>query len=127
MSDQQPVSGKNRDLIETLTWGAMFIWAGLVYLAHNLGWLNIGFSRHMGGIFSTFNPDLWGIILLGAGLIMLAGAIVRQFLPHYGRAGSGSFVLAAVLIGVGLSSMFSWNIIWPVVLIAIGIGILLRR
>lgn len=123
MSENHPEQPQHRDLVESLMWGGIFIWAGLVYLAHNLGWLEriLPLGR------MNFRFDLWGIILLGAGVILLIGAIVRRVVPEYSRAGSGGFVLAAVLIGVGLSNLFAWHVIWPVILIAIGLGLLLRR
>lgn len=119
---------QRRDVVETLVWGAIFIWAGLVYLAYNLGLLNrLQSLKSFGGALAGFHVDVWGFILLGAGLILLISAVVRSTQPAYSRGDNGSLVLAAVLIGVGLSSMFSWHVIWPFILIAIGVGMLLRR
>ena len=39
---------------------------------------------------------------------------------------SGNLVLAAILIGAGLGNIYGWNLVWPFVLIAIGLGFLLR-
>ncbi len=127
MSENLPEVPQKRDLIESMVWGSIFIWAGLVYLAYNLGWLNrLLDSSRLGGLFSNFHLDLWGFIMLGAGIILLIGVMVRRFVPEYTRPGNGGLILAAVLIGVGLSNLFAWNVIWPVILIAIGIGMLLR-
>jgi hypothetical protein len=68
----------------------------------------------------------WNIVLAGAGVIILIGVAIRLMVPAYREPIGGSLVLAAILIGIGLGDLFGWEVIWPLIIIAIGLGILLR-
>jgi hypothetical protein len=109
-----------RDPLSTFVWAAVLIWAGLVLLGDNLGLL----TRFEG-------LQAWSIIALGAGVILLAEVVIRLLVPSYRRPVLGTIILAAVLLAVGLGSYISWNVIWPIALIVIGLivllGALLRR
>jgi hypothetical protein len=106
-----------RDPLNAAAWALIIIWAGLVFLADNLGWLARFEIR-----------EEWGLIFLGAGFILLLEVLARFALPDYRRAVTGNVVFAVVMIGVGLSilELFDWKIIWAVALIAIGLGVLLQ-
>jgi hypothetical protein len=115
------------DPLTALTWAVIFIWGGLVLLADNLGWLDIWRDRLAsipGLAASELTP--WSLIFAGAGVIVLVETLVRLLVPDYRRPLSGRFILAAVLIGIGLGGIFSWNLVWPLILIAIGLSILLQ-
>jgi hypothetical protein len=101
--------------LSAIVWAAILIWAGLVLLADNLGLL----VRFEG-------LETWALIFLGAGLIVLLEVVVRLLVPDYRRPVMGSFIFALVLLGVGLGDLVGWNAIWPLVLIAIGVSILIR-
>jgi len=121
---------EERDALSSVIWAAILIWAGLVFLAVNTGWLDtflsIGFfARFMPKGFEMFEPGVWGIIMLGAGIILLAEAIIRWLVPTYHRRIGGSLIVAAVFIGIGLGNFFGWDLIWPFVLIAVGVSVLL--
>jgi hypothetical protein len=116
-----------RDPINAATWALIFIWAGIALLLHNLGILDQvagQFFRIPGR--ETFTLETWSVIFIGAGFIVLIEVLVRLFVPAYRRAVAGSVFLAIVLIGVGLGNIFGWNIIGPVILIALGLSVLLR-
>jgi hypothetical protein len=115
------------DPLSTMVWGAIFIWAGLVLLADNLGYLAmLGFGDRNGpGIF-PFRISTWGLIFLGAGVIILLEVAARLAMPEYRRHVAGSIIVGFVFIGIGLGNLISWNIIGALVLIAIGSVILLR-
>jgi len=106
-----------RDPLNAGTWAVIIIWAGVVLLAENLGWLR------------RFEiSEAWGVIFLGAGVILLLEILVRLVLPDFRRPLSGNIILAIVAIAGGLSilDLFSWQALWPVVLIIIGLGVLLQ-
>lgn len=108
-----------RDPLGTLVWAAIFIWAGVVLLANNLGYL---------GRIETLNVTIepWSLIFLGAGGLILLEVLARLLMPTYRRALTGSLVFAFILIGIGLGDIFGWDLVWPLILIALGLSIVLR-
>ncbi len=120
---------EERDTLSSLAWAAVLIWAGLVFLAFNTGWLDgllsgAWFSRVMPRGMEAFEPSLWGLVMLGAGVIFLIEALARMAMPAHRRRLIGSLIGAAVFIGIGLGNFFGWDLIWPFILIALGVGVL---
>jgi hypothetical protein len=115
------------DPLSTIVWGAIIIWAGVVLLAENLGYLSaLGLRGDtVPGMF-PFRISTWGLIFLGAGVIILAEVAARLILPSYRRHVMGSIILAFVFIGIGLGNLVNWGVIWALILIALGVVILLR-
>jgi len=121
---------EERDVLSSVTWAAMLIWAGLVFLAVNTGWLNQFFlspfyTRLLPDSMVMFEPGVWSIIMMGAGVILLVEGIVRLLVPVLKRRVAGTFILAIVFISVGLGNFLGWDLIWPFILILLGIGLLL--
>lgn len=104
-----------RDPLNAAVWSGVLIWAGLVLLASNLGLL-VRFER----------LDAWGLIFIGAGLIILLEVVVRLLVPAYRRSVTGTLIFAIILLGIGLGDLIGWGVIWAVVLIIIGASILVR-
>ncbi len=104
-----------RDPVDAAVWAFILIWAGLVFLAENMGLL-VRFEF----------LEAWSIGFIGAGLIVLLGVLVRLLVPAYRRPLTGSLIFGVVLLGIGLGEVVRWIAIWPLILIAIGVGILLR-
>jgi hypothetical protein len=102
-----------RDPIDAAMWAIILIWAGIVLLAANMN------------VFDDWGIEAWSIGFLGAGLLVLLVALFRLVVPAYRRPLGGNLILAAVLIGIGLGDIVGWVIIGPLVLIAIGLGVLL--
>jgi hypothetical protein len=113
------------DPLGSITWAVILIWAGLVFLADNLGWLNIKTISLPEGVQFAGNFQVWTVIFLGAGLLMLINVLVRLLIPAYRSPVRGTLILAAVFIGIGLGDIFGWEVVWPIVLIAVGLSILL--
>jgi hypothetical protein len=70
--------------------------------------------------------NAWGFIFAGAGLIVLLEAVVRLLVPAYRRPVGGTLIWGAILIGIGLGNIIGASVTWPLILIAIGVGLLLR-
>lgn len=120
--------GWRRDHIGNIAWACILIWAGLVFLLENLGWLKLSTGRFLPPGMEIWRPQAWPLIFLGAGVIILVEIAVRVLIPAYRSPVGGSLVVAAVFLMLGLTSLFgwSWNLIWPVLIIAGGISMLLR-
>ena len=103
-----------RDPVEAAIWACVLIWAGVAWLLSNTGFWDSILGR---------GEDVWAVVFLGAGLIILAGVLVRLVVPAYRRPITGSLILGFILLGVGLGGITEgWVIIAPLILIAIGIG-----
>jgi hypothetical protein len=116
-----------RDPLGALVWAAILIWAGLVFLANNLGYLDTlprvpsdGPAWFLGG------SGAWSLVLLGAGVIILGEVVIRLLVPAYRQPVTGSIIFAVILIGLGLGNLTNWNLIWPLILIGLGLSFLLR-
>lgn len=121
---------EERDILSSIVWAFILIWAGFVFLASNLGWFEqIGLTVDSSWMFRSLddwdNFGLWNLVALGAGAIILFEAVVRFLVPNFRRHIGGTLIVAAVFIGIGLGGWFSWSYLWPLVLIAVGINILL--
>jgi hypothetical protein len=104
-----------RDPLNAAGWAVLLIWAGLVLLADNLG------------LFARWEQfSAWGLILTGAGLIVLLEAALRLLIPAHRRPVAGSLIWGAILLGLGLGNLIGTSLAWPLILIALGIGLLLR-
>jgi len=123
--DEKHVEKHDQDPLSSLTWALILIWAGLVFLASNLGWLDQIKSQPLGieGITIT-SPSTWSIIFLGAGVLVFLEAIVRTFIPAFRSSTGGNFFLAAIFLGIGLGGIFGWTLVWPFILIAMGLSAL---
>jgi fucose 4-O-acetylase-like acetyltransferase len=56
----------------------------------------------------------------------LKDKVLRLLVPAFHRHVGGNLVLAAILAGAGVGNIYGWNLVWPVVLIAIGVLVILR-
>jgi hypothetical protein len=104
-----------RDPLSAVFWAAIFILAGIVLLAENMGWLP-----------TLGEAEPWQWIMLGAGGLLLIEALIRATSPDYARPTTGRFILAVILIGVGAAGIFAIELTWPLILIVVGVAILLR-
>jgi len=105
----------HRDPLSAARWAGILIWAGLALLAENLGML----TR-----FETVEAR--DLIFIGAGLIMLLEVVVRSLVPAYRRPVTGSIIVGIVLLAVGVGDALGVSLVWPLVLIAIGLILLFR-
>jgi len=106
-----------RDRLRMISIAAIFIWGGLVAFAGTLNLFNYNWEGHG-----------WAVFLLGTGVILIGKVIIRVLVPEHRRAIGGSLIIGFILLAVGISDLtgWSWDYIWPIILVAIGLSILLR-
>jgi hypothetical protein len=102
-----------RDPVEAAVWALVLIWAGLAWLASTTGiWDSILGEK----------VEVWAIVFLGAGAIVLLGVAFRLIVPAYRRPLTSGLILGFVLLGIGLGGLTNgWLVIAPLILIAIGV------
>ncbi len=123
--DEKHEEKHHDDPLSSFSWALILIWAGLVFLASNFGWLDqFQFEQPLPEPLHIVGLSRWPLIFLGAGVIIFAEALIRTFVPAYGTSSGGNFVLAAIFLGIGLSGIFSWQLVWPIILIGLGISAL---
>lgn len=104
-----------RDRLSGFVWGSIVVWAGLVFLMANLNAAFLGIRWE----------NTWSWILLGAGVVLLVGVVLRQILPDYRRPVGGTLILAVVLLAIGLGGIIDIETTWPLILIAVGLATLI--
>ncbi|MGW8251356.1 MAG: hypothetical protein ACWGO1_11995 [Anaerolineales bacterium] len=117
-----------RDPVNTVVWALIFMWAGLVILAENLGLLSAIQTTAEGipGFWFLGDDITWSLIFTGAGVIVLLGVLARLLIPAYRRPVGGGIFFGFLLIAIGLGNVLGWNLIWPIFLIGLGLSIILR-
>jgi hypothetical protein len=118
-----------RDPLGTMVWAVIFIWAGLVFLAANLGFLDnlIRWPMHMPGMgWMSRLAGAWPLVLLGAGVILLVEVFIRLLVPAYRRPIFGTLILGIIFISIALGDLVNWGVLWAVLLIGLGLSIILR-
>jgi vacuolar-type H+-ATPase subunit I/STV1 len=117
--DEKTWEEKHRsDPLSRVIWAGILIWAGVVLLANNLGILRD--VPLLGGM------DAWSLAFAGAGLIILVEVLIRLVVPAYSGPVIGSLIIALVLLGIGLDDLVGWSIVWPAIVIGVGVVILFR-
>jgi hypothetical protein len=104
-----------RDPLSAAVWALILIWAGVVLLAANLGFLS-----------GDFSLSGWSIFFLGAGLLLLAEVAIRLLVPSYRQPVTLTLILSIVFFGIGLGGLIPWYLLWPLILIGIGVYALFR-
>jgi hypothetical protein len=84
----------------------------VVLLATNLGFLD------------GFFLDDWQLFFLGAAALLMLEVLVRLLVPPYRQPVIGTVILSLVFLGIGLGGLVKWYLLWPLVLIGLGVYIL---
>ncbi|MGD8458395.1 MAG: hypothetical protein PVF83_18625 [Anaerolineales bacterium] len=122
-----------RDPLGTIIWAVILIWAGLVFMANNLGYLEIfqpvlDMFPNFGKAWDIDVPFLYSdsiqIFLIGLVLILAVEILIRLLVPEYRRPIFGSLVFLGVVLSFSLGR---WDFFFPILLIAFGISILIRK
>jgi uncharacterized membrane protein YkgB len=117
-----------RDPISAIIWALILIYAGVILLAYNLGYLNTWLTNIAAATNLAFVADLqvWSVILLGAGILLLIDVLIRLLIPEYRRGVGGTIVFAFILIAVALGDQIGWTVVLPLILIGAGLAIIVR-
>lgn len=103
------------DRLSQFTWGGMVLWAGIVFFLSGYG------------ATATLFQNEWSWIFGGAGAMLLGEVGMRLVLPQY-RAKPGSrLVMGVIFLMIGLGINFSFSMLWPLILIAIGASLLINQ
>ena len=115
-----------RDPLGAIVWAVILMWVGVVLLAKNLGYLDqLGLKLNFADLpFDVpFIGDSWSLIFLGIAVTLMIEIVIRLLIPDYRQPLMGTVIFLIACIGLAFGS---WNLIWPLILIAIGASILLR-
>lgn len=106
-----------RDPLGAIVWAGILIWAGIALLVNNLGLLStVPVVGDMGG---------WSLVFTGAGVILIIEVFVRLFLPQYRQPVIGTLIVGLIFMSMGLGDTYGWGLVWPVILIAVGVSIIM--
>jgi hypothetical protein len=122
-----------RDPLGTIVWAVILIWAGVVFMANNLGYL--GIFQPLLNVLPRFGAswdidvtfpyaDSIQIFLVGLVFILAVEILIRFLVPEYRRPIFGSVVFLGIVLSFVLDR---WDFFFPILLIAFGISILIRR
>ncbi len=127
--EKSPDEKYRRDPLGSIIWACILIWAGVVLLLNQLGYLDqikdlIYSNQAPWALSFQIDFSVWGLIFLGAGVILLFEVLLRLFIPAYRKTVTGTIILAFVFIGIGLGNVLRWEFIFALVLIAVGLSII---
>jgi hypothetical protein len=122
-----------RDPLGTIIWAVILIWAGVVFMASNLGYL--GIFQPLLNVLPRFGAswdidvtfpyaDSIQVFLVGLLFILAVEILIRLLVPEYRRPIIGSIVFLGLVLSFVLDR---WDFFFPILLIALGISILIRR
>jgi len=101
------------DRMDTIWWGASFIWGALVLLADIIDF---------GAGYSWWNG--WSVFFTGLGVITLIGTGIRLQLPKYRRRWVAGLVWGILFLAIGLGTWGYAEWLWAVAIFIVGIVIL---
>jgi hypothetical protein len=94
-------------------WGLVLILIGVLVFADNKGWLQGGTG--------------WLYFVIGLGGIFIIGFLARYWLNQSNRWNSfGGLVVGVCLVYIGAAFLYGFGYWWPLVLIPVGVGILVK-
>ena len=98
--------------ISGIGWGLFFILIGVLVFAQNKGWTN---------------DHGWLYFFIGLGAILVIGFLIRYLLGNKNLWNALSGLVAGLaLIYIGIAFLYGFGDWWPLALLVIGIGILVK-
>ncbi len=101
---------------------------GFVMFAFALFWLGVYLLLRNRHVFPDTEQS-WAYLVWGLAALAYIEIIIRLLVPKWRRSVGGTLVWAAIWtgVGIGLWTGGDWEIIGPLVLIAIGVGLIISR
>ena len=94
-----------------ITGGLVLILLGILFLLTEMGKIGWG--------------GWWAYFLVGLGGVLLLEAFVRAFSAEGWRGAGGKVIAGLILIAIGGSHLIGLEHWWPLILIAVGVGVLI--
>jgi hypothetical protein len=105
----------SRDPLGFVSWALLIIWLGVTLLLQNVDVI-------------ADDDKGWAVFAWGGGVIIFAEALLRLAIPRFRRPIVGAFIWGAIWVGVGFGLWYDeWEIIGPIIIIAVGVAILVGR
>lgn len=99
-----------RDPLSGVTGGLILILLGALFLLATLDYIRWS--------------EWWAYFLIGLGAILIIEVIIRSTSPSYRQDITGKLIGGVVLIVIGGAFVFGMSNWWPLILIAVGVGLL---
>lgn len=112
-----------RDPLGPIFGALVLIWLGVVLLAAQ----NPDMFPPL--LYPVTWSNVWGFFLAGLGALMVVEAFARAVMG-YRQGITGRVIWGVILLLIGLSGILpgiEWSKIWPFILIALGVGLLLTN
>ena len=94
-----------------ITGGLILILLGVLFLLSEMG--RIGWS------------DWWAYFLVGLGAIFIVEALLKATTAEGRKGASGKVIAGLILIVIGGAHLVGFQEWWPLILIAVGVGVLI--
>ncbi len=102
----------NRSVVTRAVGGLIIFGLGLFFLLHNTGVIDAG----------TFTADWWPLIIIAAGVLLLVGSL-HSLAGWFLVALGGAYQLKEL----DVVDFEPWAVVWPLIIIFVGISILFRQ
>ncbi len=108
-----------RDPVSAFIWALIIIWVGVVFLLVNS-------AAEGETILGMDDSNAWAGIMIGAGVLIWFGILIRLVMPAHRRPIGGNIVLGTILVIVGAGEFIKDEDLelWPLIIIAVGISML---
>jgi len=95
--------------LDAIFWGAVLVWAGLVFGGEAMGMLP-----------QFGSADPWSWIFLGAGVLSLALNFFSQSSDAYEDPSTSDWVWGGIFLIIGVGGFIKIDISWPLIIILVG-------
>jgi hypothetical protein len=108
----QKKTGELERMVDKIGWGLFFILIGVLFLAQTQGWLK---------------ADGWSYFAIGLGAIFFLGGLIPFLVGQGNRwSAAGRLICGLAIIYVGIVFLYGFGSWWPLALIPIGLGYLVK-